>query len=117
MKTKVHRNLHKACWSVRRGDAKTAHHMAVVLSNVEFRVSQAGRAKVLEKKVRSVHAYAVGEVYTAHTVASWSEHLERVRYNPYLADSFQLCDGTPVRTAELAFFHSDGWAYVKGINL
>ena len=109
MKTKVHRNLHKACWSVRRGDAKTAHTRRIFLANVEFRVSQAGRAKVLEKKVRSVHAYATGTEVDSFEYGEW----DRVSYNPYRAGAFVLNDGTEVRQAAIVKFEIDGVCWVQ----
>lgn len=103
--TKVHRNLHKACWSIRRKGDKTAHQEAVCLANVVFRVSEAGRAKVLEKRVRSVHAYAQGEEIPCSV---YGLKRERVRYNPYRAGAFLTEDGREVWAAQYAFFHADG---------
>ncbi len=110
MKTKVHRNLHKACWSVRRKGDKTAHTDRIFLSSVEFRVSQAGRAKVLEKKVRSVHAYAIGTEIEPFEGGRW----ERISYNPFRAEEFTDASGDYVVSADIVKFELDGicWGLV-----
>lgn len=109
MSTKVHRNLHKACWSVRRKGEATAHTRRIFLANVSFRVSQAGRAKVLEKQVRSVHAYAAGTEIDSFEFGEW----DRVSYNPYRAGAFTLNDGTEVHQAAIVKFEIDGVCWVQ----
>lgn len=106
MSTKVHRNLHKACWSIRRKGAPTAHDSDIVLANVVFRVSEKARQKVLADKVRSVHAYAQGE--ETQMVHAWQGDLMRVRYSPYRAGAFTLDDGREVWGAKYAWFKKDG---------
>jgi hypothetical protein len=106
MKIKVHRNLHKACWSIRGLAEKTTHREWCLISSAEFRVSQAARAKVLANKVRSVHAYAAGE-YHEHNIAASGEWL-RVSYNPYRAGAFLLADGREVWSARFARFNRLG---------
>lgn len=62
MKVKVYRNLHKKMYSV--VDMKTGkvfrHQHHVVLKNARFRVSEAGRARVLKEKRKNVHAFVIG---------------------------------------------------------
>lgn len=109
MVTKIHRNLHRACWSIRRGKAPTEHTKAIALANVVFRVSEKGRQKVLAKKVRSVHAYAQG------TECHWPLSMAgavRVRYNPYKAGAFIAENGREIWEARFATFQFDGWCEV-----
>lgn len=66
MKVFVYYNLHRACWSVKalEGEHKgrvVAHAQAVGLDGVEFKVSEAGRLRVLREQRKNVHAGAVGE--------------------------------------------------------
>lgn len=57
----VHRNLHKHCWSVRRdGKSPTSHVDRLLLREVEFKVREAGRQRVLAERRKNVHAFAVG---------------------------------------------------------
>lgn len=58
----VYRNLHQNCWSVKSRETGRviAHADEVQLSGVDFKVSQAGRERVLREKSKNVHAGLVG---------------------------------------------------------
>lgn len=88
MKVRVYRNLHKNCLSVQArvgGHWKVIAHVdSITLLDVSFKVSQAGRDRVLREKRKNVHAFVVG------TVATFPIALQgrKVSYNPYKADTF-----------------------------
>lgn len=105
MKVYCYRNLHKDCFSVRAMEGPNkgrviVHADGVHLSAVEFRVSQAGRARVLREQRKNVHAGVVGQL--THYVPlghepddTWAAQQQRfesaaqpVSYNPYQNDSF-----------------------------
>lgn len=91
---KVYRNLRKNCYSVQWRGKVIAHVDSIVLRNVHFQVSEAGRQRVLSQKRKNVHAYIIGNV-------SMDEALDKgvkVRYNPYEAGEFRV-DGQPIRQA------------------
>jgi hypothetical protein len=54
----VYRNLHQNCWSVKSKETGRiiAHADEVILSDVDYKVSQAGRERVLREKSKNVHA-------------------------------------------------------------
>lgn len=58
MKVFVYRNLHQNCWSVKSKETGRviAHADEVQLSGVDYKVSQAGRERVLREKSKNVHA-------------------------------------------------------------
>ena len=60
----VYFNLHTELWSVRsRKTRRVLFHSAVVLLyDCEFKVSQAGRKRVLKDKRKNVHAGIAGEL-------------------------------------------------------
>lgn len=62
MRVEIYRNLHNGKLSIR--DAKTKHVVghadSVHLHYVHFKVSQAGRERVLREKKKNVHAVAIG---------------------------------------------------------
>jgi hypothetical protein len=94
MKVRVYRNLHKKCLSVQakvNGAWKVIDHVdQITLVDVSFKVSQAGRDRVLREKRKNVHAYVCG------TVATFPIALQgrKVSYNPYKADTFtETLDG------------------------
>lgn len=113
-------NLHKAVWSVKalEGSQKgrvILHAGEVTLAKCEFKVSEAGRQRVLREKKKNVHAGVVGELVgflgdlteagkAARDEMGWliggaalTQELnwhwnngKRVTYNPYIARQFFL---------------------------
>lgn len=110
-------NLHRLCFSVKalEGEHKgrvIAHADAVHLSGVEFKVSEAGRQRVLREQRKNVHAGAVGTLENwlpagERTSRAWSNRRRRfdqrgtrVTYNPYRFASFvRASDEAPVHQA------------------
>ena len=84
----VYYNLHRKCWSVKalEGDRKgkvIAHMDTVRLVDAEFKVSEAGRQRVLREQRKNVHAGVVGRLCT-----NVDRVLDEVGYNPYKWNSF-----------------------------
>ena len=95
-KVQVYFNLHKKVFSVK--DIKTkrviAHVNEIDLGDVIFKVSQAGRERVLREKTKNVHAFVEGTVLSYKTLCS---DMVGITYNPYLYSSFVLIsDKKPV---------------------
>jgi len=104
MKTEVYYNLHKHCLSVRFNGKVVAHTPAITLDDVTFRVSEAGRQRVLKQKRKNVHAFISGKwdgVLRAGSIKNIiPENSVEVTYNPYKYSSFVLAkDGTPIKNA------------------
>jgi hypothetical protein len=118
MQARVYFNLHRKLWSVQlrneRGGWYVAYHArAVRLENVRWKVSEAGRQRVIREQRKNVHAYACGDL-----VGMWDAQVtprrddgtvtvqrqlafcpepnvqtwDRVWYNPYKTDSFMIAD-------------------------
>lgn len=110
-KVRCYWNLHRKCWSVQ--DAATrkviGHATQVLLRDVTFTVSAAGRERVLREQRKNVHAFACGTLEGADWLdyatlldpyrMGWTrgdtayaryarEHGQRVGYNPYRAGHF-----------------------------
>lgn len=91
MKVFVYFNLHKKCWSVKalEGQRKglvIGHTNELGLENATFKVSQAGRQRVLVEKRKNVHAGVVGTI-----TECWRNRESctiPVSYNPYKAGHF-----------------------------
>ena len=117
MKVFVYFNLHRKCFSVKALEGvnkgrviKRAYYVA--LHNATFKVSEAGRQRVLLEKRKNVHAGVVGTlVDSLDAVGS-----ERVTYNPYKGSNFVLCGtGDPVlasTSASLVVHDKKGFIYV-----
>ena len=102
--------MHKHKWSVK--DVKTGrvigHYYDVSLYNAKFKVSEAGRARVLKEKRKNVHAGVEGYL-TEHKLARkmddtilWESQSERhaVTYDPYKYDTFvTVSDKEPIDKA------------------
>ena len=95
MKVFCYFNLHKLCWSVKalEGPHKglvVAHLNRVNLSDITFKVSEAGRQRVLREKRKNVHAGVVGQWDGLYNVLSpdWNKEALGVSYNPYKAPTF-----------------------------
>lgn len=90
-KVKVYFNLHKKCFSIM--DVKTglviAHADAVNLHNVEFKVSETGRQRVIREKKKNVHAFVIGEYQGAFV----GQEKRSAYYNPYKTSHFLDEDG------------------------
>lgn len=104
MKVFVYYNLHKKLWSIKalEGPMKgkvISHSDQVVLRDAVFKVSQAGRNRVLTEKRKNVHAGVVG--YTTTIYNPKNEVSIIVTYNPYKYNTFvNVFDSTPVYTAK-----------------
>ena len=112
----VYYNLHKHMWSVKalEGEHKgrvIAHREWVILQNCRFKVSQAGRQRVLREKRKNVHAGITGRMLSnvADMELHNTLHREEVTYNPYKYDSFVCKEDTnkKVVAAEYAILNED----------
>jgi hypothetical protein len=109
MRARVHKNLHRDCWSLITPGAKVEHRAYVLLGAGVCRVQPGGRARVLATRSRSVHAYVVGELlaqgdHAPPRGAGWV----RFSYNPYRAGHFVTAEGAPLSEAAQMRFDSDG---------
>ena len=100
MKVFVNFNLHKKQWSVKALEgcykglviARTPH---IVLRDVQPKVSQKGRERVLREKRKNVHAGLVGDLAEDAALTLWKlpDYRERlpeneITYNPYKSGNF-----------------------------
>lgn len=91
MKVRVYRNLTRKCLSVqtmtKKGWRVTRYVQSIYLKDATFKVSEAGRQRVLKQKRKNVHAIVEGQE-TEPFEASTS----KVSYNPYTSSYFFLKD-------------------------
>ena len=120
MKVFVYFNLHKKCFSVKalEGEQKgrvVAHVHDAVVHGPTFKVSQAGRQRVLRERKKNVHAGVVGQWFDCEynpqrSVELFSTFGRAVTYNPYRFETFVYkATETPVNDQpRFAVLHSDG---------
>lgn len=92
MKARVYYNLNKSVWSVQhyipgKGWRVREHLDSLILENVEFKVSESGRQRVLWYGRKNVHAYAVGTLVERNG-SGYSGNLPCAAYNPYKTPYF-----------------------------
>jgi hypothetical protein len=105
MRVFVYYNLHRKCLSVRSEEGASrgrviAHARAVDIKGADFKVSQAGRERVLREKAKNVHAGVKGTLEgllpleaSDADVQSWKARQaempgDDVTYNPYKWSTF-----------------------------
>jgi len=97
MKVFVYYNLHKKVWSVKALEGKDkgrviAHSTMVVLQDCTFKVSEAGRQRVLKEQRKNVHAGVVGTLVALAGEKAYFPYAKSVpvTYNPYKYETFVL---------------------------
>lgn len=112
----VYRNLHfkdRVMYSVKNvASGRVVDHSPIVyLTDVKFKVSPAGRARVLREKHKNVHAGVQGLPSAIGFDVFWDDYV-KVTYNPYKYESFVRTDtGEPVYTAKAVMIDAQGvWA-------
>ncbi len=114
MTVDIYFNFHKKVFSVRKKGKVIQHATAMTVIEPKFVVQPAGRAKVLRDKVKNVHAFVrVNSMYTVDMELNYEFcepflPSERVKYNPYMADTFVSCaTGDAIHEAEVAYLTID----------
>lgn len=110
MNYRIYRNLRKKCYSIQgkvNGRWKVIKHgNDFVAQNCVFKVSEAGRQRVLRTKRKNVHAFVVCEDVMKNYAFSL-DGFPAVCYDPYSAPTFTK-DGQPIHSAELLFMGAKG---------
>lgn len=102
MIVQVYRNLHTGLMSVRSKATRrvVAHAEKVYLTDVDFKVSQTGKARVQRERRKNVHAYVEGTWLGAENIVWKSTPVDLpnervftctpVNYNPYSPLDFNV---------------------------
>ena len=92
MKVRIYYNFHKKLFSVQEkvnGSWKVVEHTnEIFLRNATFKVSEAGRQRVLKEKRKNVHAFILGERFPF--VPKSLVYRDEISYNPYKASNFMV---------------------------
>lgn len=110
MQVRVYFNLHKKRFSIQHkvnGRWRLLSHAdRVELIDVQFKVYETGRQRVLREKAKNVHAYVIGRLEPhAHDEST----MRGARYNPYHAGHFtDITTGARIDQAAFAVLHLNG---------
>jgi len=122
MKVFVYFNLHKRVFSVKalEGPQKgrvIGHRTMLAIDSPTFKVSEAGRQRVVRERRKNVHAGVVGFVTSSYDWTKEEVLWTPVLYNPYMFSSFVTMLGKPVHTARFARMAiHDGVPFVEAGN-
>lgn len=103
MQSKVYFNIRKKYFSIQQDGKVVGHQDFVVIRQPKFKVSEAGRQRVLKTKRKNVHAFVVGELSGDRSIYRYKDLLTEVTYNPYHHTTF-------VNKKTLQPIHDASWA-------
>jgi hypothetical protein len=115
MKVFVYFNLHKKCFSVKalEGPQKglvIKHTRLIWLENVRYKVSEAGRQRVLRERTKNVHAGVVGTL-SFPSIDIGPDDWTPITYNPYKYSTFVTTyEEQPVQYSDACYLLSTGKA-------
>ena len=126
MKVFVYWNLHKSMWSVKALDGPSkgrviGHAHCVLLKDVEGKVSEAGRQRVLRERKKNVHAGIVGTMVNGSEQPSLASAKavivkgigDKITYNPYKYERFvHTVDESPFLGSAYAVLCADRQVFV-----
>ncbi len=113
---RVFKNLKYGCYSIMQRGVIRASAKQVRLSDVEFRVRESGRQRMLCEKRKNIHAFAVGRLVD-YVHPGDARELVRMEgrdafYDPYRYASFVDRETkAPVTSVRSAHFDEDGVIY------
>jgi hypothetical protein len=88
---KIYFNLHKKVFSVQVNGKVVDHVKNLHILGATFRVSEAGRQRVINEKRKNVHAYVVAPIENIRKVTNDQGNVsgwDAVTYNPYRDATF-----------------------------
>lgn len=117
-RVEVYFNLHKKLYSIR--DKVTglvvAHADSVLLVDAIFKVSQAGRQRVLREQKKNVHAFVEGLFAGVGADLPEPDRLDKAYYNPYKTETFiDKGSGRALKGASLVHCRDKQAYYVNGV--
>lgn len=113
---RVFKNFKHGCYSIMQRGVIKASARVVRLSDVEFRVRENGRQRMIREKRKNVHAFAVGRLVD-YVHPSDSRDIappdgRGLFYDPYRFGSFVDSETeAPVTAVRVAHFDEDGVVY------
>lgn len=96
----VYRNLYKNSFSVKYRGIVIHRPKTCILEDVEFKVSEVGRKRVLKEKRKNVHATVAGSIIKNINEPVNIEDYEEIYYNPYKVSTFVDSSGAPIHRAK-----------------
>jgi hypothetical protein len=107
-KAKVYFNIRKRVFSVVVAGRVAYHANMVMLGNCKFKVSEAGRLRVLKQGRKNVHAFIYGDLLAIDMPITVKDDARQVTYNPYKYETFVSRDTLErIDSANLVYLKAD----------
>ena len=107
----IYRNLRTGGFSVKHLGLVIDRIDSIEAIDVDFRVSEPGRQRVIHEGRKNVHAYAAATSYQEIGKVK-VDKLQKITYNPYIDKKFKL-GKEEINTANRVIF-TNGGCYLKG---
>jgi hypothetical protein len=106
MKYRIYRNLRKSCFSIQeklpgKGWRVIDHAENLEAHGITFRVYEAGRRRVIERRRKNVHAYAIAESWQRVGAPGVIDSEYMIYYNPYQSPNFKINNVTVERAKSI----------------
>lgn len=99
----IYRNLRTGGFSIRFRGKVIVHAYTLIAENVEFKVNELGRQRVLKERQKNVHAFIVADKYEVkkypYLTRGQIRILDEIDYNPYKGSCFN-CNGKRITEAK-----------------
>lgn len=107
----IYRNLRTGGFSVRYRGRVIDRLNIFTAMNVEFKVNELGRQRVIKEKQKNVHAFVVAGRYKGLINKEYAlDKLIKITYNPYTDAQF-MCNGKDIHNAKEVVF-KDGRCFL-----
>jgi hypothetical protein len=101
----VYRNLNRkeTTWSIKQGSYVVAHATSVNISSPTVKISPSGKKRAVDTGIRNVHAYICGYIVNYSDAP-----VKRIRYNPFVDETFHTDDGKSIEEYNFVVFNDSG---------
>lgn len=93
-RVEIYKNLHNGLFSIRQNGLVVGHAKSFHITDVSFKVSNAGRQRVLKEKQKNIHAFICGRLLQVGCISDNNSfqraavEKQAIKYNPYTAGQF-----------------------------
>lgn len=101
----VYKNLHNGLYSLKQNGKVVANGYNFFLNNVETKINESGRLKVIKNKQKNVHAFIIG--YLDNKLNYDFIFKNKISYNPYKDNCFK-CNGVDFFKSLLIYVNKEG---------
>lgn len=80
---RIYKNLHNGLFSIKQKELVVAHVRTFEITDVDFKVNESGRQRVVLEKKKNVHAFVCGRLLKVNVEYKIGRFWVKTTYNPY----------------------------------